>query len=1669
MMKPKNKKEANASKEVSESLISFWWKLSVRERKSHFETIKVDLLSPFLFCGSYRDKFCLRWAKDIAILNSDSTQVLRDEIYRRIDLFEEAVTVLQESLSKFEGKKHLDGMIKSMEGIRKEYKGTQAVPSATTTLKGIGQQDWFKHFRSNMVDSRIIDRNFRDTTLLISSMKVFIYIESLKLGEFPLETYREKATISDGKILIDKETANRHFTEKKYEKAITMYTNILDVKPYCHIIYSNRAQCYLSLGRHRLALADARRAIALNPSSEKGQYRFCRSLELLGKQDDAARAVRRALQACPESADLEKLQRRIRQKLDSSQVARRMDLILRSDEPPELVSPSSGDQSSESSDSFRPNFSDSEDEDFEESCSSEVPVLVSDSDEWCDDDSHESIEESVKEVKKTLKTKKRLPASSVKKIKGKISNSAKEDNMPNLQIEMKKGTKFFMAKNYDCASTYFNLVLNLSKSKKNLSLSREDEVILIYAYGMCSFESGSTEDMGAAKKQFDLIIEKFKDVNFPLAHYGCGRIYHRQSKFSEMQISLHKALDIIARFGVVLRRWPGSDFVIEETKPGKLEYYISQLLTSAVGSARLPDAVCRFDLCDLSRNIFKDDLDFKGYIQMKCSEACKIEYHSVCWQKVKKKLNFKDQSPLKDFLNRKCLTPDCSGLLYFMHYTFLNRDGEIKNKEHKIELPRKQNTGVSKIDKSKRMKPCSHKKLMKKSSLEEEKEKKKMEKIREIDDDITNILNELDEEENMRKHITEIPLLNSRTPFSYRDAALFPLRKEEVSAGNASKQGTKGRRKKKNKGSQNLTTFIGEEETNSLRQVLQEVRKIERSPSLSSSAASSNFDLSSTVFEQSQIQGFDFASECSRDTVVEHLHSIFADLLVSKGRMNVETDSDVKDLLDILDIYSSRVINSYGGLRLFLASSPKFAFDPDDPNIVYLAEEAEIYLFSKREAAKQKRKGFYKDNEALFIDDAFSGKDKNRSPKKTSVMATDPAIVSILPESNNTPKSKTKNSKKISNSSIHAKSDINGGGPTIVHCISNFGGVVVDDAPFYTDNSFKINGNQVLFKSNSHPSVKKLETISKQGKGKKSSDEISGHNSGHYVEQLRNEMIRKSDQIEAEKVIEVSRVAAEKKDVAVMTESGFNNNNNGNGWTREDDGDEDIHDAYVRALDSCEQMKNKLKITKEAASVKESELKSELESLKSKLMKEQQSRESAQKKWQQEKDKLSGTIKSLYEKIASFDENRYKIKLQDQEREMEKMSMKIGELRLQKEQIVSENQDIIDKLSTCVTEQSVRAQKAEVLFMELKKAEICNDFTRSLENVQRNIYTIENNPFLEQTVSRSEMLKIWKIHQDVVSKILRTWMTEMEERIQMIKDGTPLDEIPPLPVPQSPPCPPQPKMIPFPANPPNQANPIPIPGFAFGNAPIPSMIVPSNAANQQPTDSVNGPRTASPTDVNEHMSLANVADSDSDPGSAQAVAVAQASFANSAAISISTADTSAAKAKASPRSKETRGAEAKPAESKVEKVTSSKTNEKGASKSTSFEKIMVKLCSQYPSIPRDELITCLKQFREKRNNTLAGLRVEEIITGVSKMIKESRFEDENNKMLQKQAKIKAKAFGFEEPCIICHEDMFSIQSTRLQCKHVFHTECIKRWLKEQRTCPTCRDHALLPSEYPSLR
>lgn len=53
-------------------------------------------------------------------------------------------------------------------------------------------------------------------------------------------------------------------------------------------------------------------------------------------------------------------------------------------------------------------------------------------------------------------------------------------------------------------------------------------------------------------------------------------------------------------------------------------------------------------------------------------------------------------------------------------------------------------------------------------------------------------------------------------------------------------------------------------------------------------------------------------------------------------------------------------------------------------------------------------------------------------------------------------------------------------------------------------------------------------------------------------------------------------------------------------------------------------------------------------------------------------------------------------------------------------------------------------------------------------------------------------------------------------------------------------------------------------------------------------------------------------------------------------------------------------------------------------------------------------------------------------------------------------------------CVICHEDLLLLTVNTLQCGHVFHDNCIRKWFLQQKTCPSCRKHTLLTEEFPPL-
>ncbi|XP_062289742.1 E3 ubiquitin-protein ligase TTC3-like isoform X1 [Scomber scombrus] len=162
--------------------------------------------------------------------------------------------------------------------------------------------------------------------------------------------------------------------------------------------------------------------------------------------------------------------------------------------------------------------------------------------------------------------------------------------------------------------------------------------------------------------------------------------------------------------------------------------------------------------------------------------------------------------------------------------------------------------------------------------------------------------------------------------------------------------------------------------------------------------------------------------------------------------------------------------------------------------------------------------------------------------------------------------------------------------------------------------------------------------------------------------------------------------------------------------------------------------------------------------------------------------------------------------------------------------------------------------------------------------------------------------------------------------------------------------------------------------------------------------------------------------------------------------------------------------------------------------STVFEKAMERLSTMFPDYTRLDLMRFVQELRSSSGGSLNSMALQDVVGGVTQLIldhQEKLISARSNTMGRGSPAHRAtpplvnqppvwqqlgshkvshfNALNMEDPCIICHDDMSPDDMCVLECRHSFHKECIKSWLKEQSTCPTCRDHTLLPDdEFPML-
>ncbi|CAO2631791.1 E3 ubiquitin-protein ligase DZIP3 [Lemmus lemmus] len=159
-----------------------------------------------------------------------------------------------------------------------------------------------------------------------------------------------------------------------------------------------------------------------------------------------------------------------------------------------------------------------------------------------------------------------------------------------------------------------------------------------------------------------------------------------------------------------------------------------------------------------------------------------------------------------------------------------------------------------------------------------------------------------------------------------------------------------------------------------------------------------------------------------------------------------------------------------------------------------------------------------------------------------------------------------------------------------------------------------------------------------------------------------------------------------------------------------------------------------------------------------------------------------------------------------------------------------------------------------------------------------------------------------------------------------------------------------------------------------------------------------------------------------------------------------------------------------------------------------WERITDRLRMAFPQQTRKELTDFLQQLKDSHGKSVSRLTFDEIVYKIAQMIEPKKSESEGKSAPEGNSTSPSHTSSQpsapqtpkspqgsttwegdkdldneeeeEEPCVICHENLSPENLSVLPCAHKFHSQCIRPWLMQQGTCPTCRLHIFLPEEFP---
>ncbi|XP_078088843.1 E3 ubiquitin-protein ligase TTC3 isoform X2 [Mustelus asterias] len=497
---------------------------------------------------------------------------------------------------------------------------------------------------------------------------------------------------------------------------------------------------------------------------------------------------------------------------------------------------------------------------------------------------------------------------------------------------------------------------------------------------------------------------------------------------------------------------------------------------------------------------------------------------------------------------------------------------------------------------------------------------------------------------------------------------------------------------------------------------------------------------------------------------------------------------------------------------------------------------------------------------------------------------------------------------------------------------------------------------------------------------------------------------------------------------------------------------------------------------------KMSEFTEKNELLKSELDLLRQDLEGEIKKSQQEKRENNENLKILKSKVKSLaDLNQmHTERIQANEQLYEKRSQEFKEMSTQSSREKKKLENAIKKSEDVYQETKKRANDAEVsaleswrntqLFFHYRAAEDAKGFLDKMKATAAS--SISAMPQLQSSIAS------WESFLFAIKQQIRQTEILFHNQMTLVKDGTQLNSLPLVNIPSLPVLP--------------KSNII----LKNGSFVDPAIIVSFPSTSEIPSI---------PQASTTHKPLSSLMQA------AQGIAKVKPvtpSFQNMSPANQIQRDTSLAKHQS---------AWLPTTSADIQPPTSQPVNTTSQQPKNSFDKIINRLLTMFPHHTRASLTSFIKEVRSANGGSLSELVYNEIISRVAELILDHQDKRLPSSNIQQTAVLAPQrpAFDFaavagavgessrpntppaagniraqpwksvtaqtasqwhgsnpatfdDEPCIICHEDLTPDTMCVLQCKHHFHGLCIKQWLRENSTCPTCRVHALLPEDFPLL-